>query len=176
MPTHRWPIGALASLLASSAPAEILVGGELGGTIPAERLDHKYTTSLGISATAAHPMHVGGVELRPGVVAGYNRLANPRDASRPAWFYRVGLGGDVRYPGFVVKPLVGAHYGYAWGNGKTLSTAYVGGVAYDWEVGVDFPVDPHVDLGARLRRVVIAGDDAEDARFWVTGIFAAVAY
>ena len=159
-----------------AARADVLVGGELTGTIPGDRLDVKYTSSVGLVGHVAYPIAFFTVEVRPALDLSYSRFANPRDESRPVWFYRAALGGDVRYPGFVLKPLVGAHYGYSWGNGKTLNTAYVSGTTFDWEVGVDYPLQSHVDVGARLRRVTITGDEADDARFWTAGLYAAVTY
>ena len=167
---------ALGLLLGSAAHADLLFGTELAGTVPGERLEGKYGASVGLAGHVAYPIAFASVEVRPAVTLDYSRFANTRDESRPIWFYRSALGGDLRYPGFVLKPVLGAHYGYAWGNGKTLSTAYVSGTNYDWEVGVDYPLESHVELGARLRRVTIAGDEADDARFWTAGLFAALAY
>lgn len=166
----------VAVALVRAAHAEVLLGGELTGTVPSDRLDIKYASSVGLAGHVAYPIAFTSVEVRPGLALGYSRFANPRDDSRPVWFYRAAIGGDLRYPGFVLKPLVGAHYGYAWGNGKTLNTAYVSGTTFDWEVGVDYPLEPHVDVGARLRRVTIAGDEADDARFWTAGLYAALTY
>ena len=162
--------------IATASRAEVLVGGELVGTVPADRLDVKYASSVGLAGHAAYPIAFTNVEVRPGLALSYSRFANPRDESRPVWFYRAAIGGDLRVPGYVLKPLVGAHYGYAWGNGKTLNTADVSGTTFDWEVGVDYPLEPHVDVGARLRRVTITGDEADDARFWTAGLYAAVTY
>jgi hypothetical protein len=176
MRSLRRRVVAFAFLVGGLAHADLIFGTELAGTLPGERLEGKYNASLGLLGSIAYPIAFASVEVRPAFALGYSRFANPRDDSRPVWFYRAALGGDLRYPGFVLKPLVGAHYGYAWGNGKTLNTAYVSGTTYDWEVGVDYPLETHIEVGARLRRVTIAGDEADDARFWTAGLFAALAY
>lgn len=176
MSSLRCRVIALGLLAQGPAHADLLFGTEFAGTLPGDRLEGKYNASLGLRGTVAYPVAVASVEVRPSVSLDYSRFANPRDDSRPVWFYRAALGGDLRYPGFVLRPLVGAHYGYAWGNGKTLNTAYVSGTTFDWEVGVDYPLEAHIEVGARLRRVTIAGDEADDARFWTAGLFAALAY
>ena len=154
----------------------MLLGAQLAVSVPGSHIENKYATSVGMDGFIAYPIAFSTIEVRPTFLATYTRFANPRDSSRPVWFYRAAVGGDLRYPGFVLKPLIGAHYGYSWGNGKTLNTAYVSGTTYDWELGFDYPLQPHVDLGARLRRVTIAGDDAADAKFWTAGLVAAVTY
>lgn len=176
MRSPRLRVIACGLLVGGLAHADLLFGTELVTTLPSDRLEGKYTASVGLQGGVAYPIAFATVEVRPAATLGYSRFANPRDDSRPVWFYRAALGGDLRYPGFVLKPLVGAHYGYAWGNGKTLNTAYVSGTTYDWEVGVDYPIETHIEVGARLRRVTIAGDEADDARFWTAGLFAALAY
>ena len=172
----RWLVVGLVVTATRAASADMIFGGELAATIPGARVDGKYSASVGVEGFFAYPIVFSSAELRPALLVSYSRFANPRDDSRPVWFYRAAVGGDLRYPGFVLKPLIGAHYGYSWGNGKTLNTAYVSGTTFDWEVGVDYPVEPHIDVGARLRRVTITGDDADDAMFWTAGLVAAVTY
>ncbi len=171
-----WPMIGVALAVALPARADVLLGAEIAATIPGARVDGKYSTSVGSEAFVAYPIAFSSVEVRPGLLVSYSRFANPRDDSRPVWFYRMAVGGDLRYPGFVLKPLIGAHYGYSWGNGKTLNTAYVSGTTFDWELGLDYPASPHIDVGARLRRVTITGDEADDAMFWTAGLVAAVTY
>ncbi len=176
MRSNCWAVLGLTIAMTSPAFAELLFGGGVSATIPGDRLEVKYGSSLALDSSIIYPVHMSSVSFRPSVGVNYSRFSNTRDASRPVWFYRTVVGGDLRYPGFVLKPLIGAHFGYSWGNGKTLNSAYVSGITYDWEVGLDYPLAPHVEVGARLRRVTISADEADDARFWMAGLLAAVTF